>query len=102
MKRQLIIYSLYRGLQEDKYYSLNYKGSDVCVQLKPFADGRKRAICKVPTELGGDNQYRLFNEWSEWKKDVAGFSVRNTNSSCWFSSQYATVYTYGCYIYWYD
>ena len=72
--KNAIIYSL-PGDQQDKYYSLNYKGPDVHVQLKQFADGKKRAIYKVPTELGGDNQYRLFNEPGEWKKDVAGFSA---------------------------
>jgi hypothetical protein len=61
--------------QQSKYYSLNYKGPDVHVQLKEFADGKKRAIFKVPTELGGDNKYRLFNEVGEWKKDVQGYTA---------------------------
>lgn len=72
--KNAIIYSLPEA-EKDKYFSLNYKGPDVHVQLKEFADGKKRAIYKVPTELGGDNKYRLFNEPGEWKKDVAGFSA---------------------------
>ena len=72
--RNAIIYSLPED-QQSKYYSLNYKGPDVHVQLKEFADGKKRAIYKVPTELGGDNKYRLFNEPGEWKKDVQGYTA---------------------------
>ena len=72
--KNAIIHSLPEA-EKDKYFSLNYKGPDVHVQLKTFADGKKRAIFKVPTELGGDNKYRLFNEPGEWKKDVSGFSA---------------------------
>ena len=72
--KNAIIYSLPED-QQTKYYSLNYKGPDVHVQLKEFADGKKRAIFKVPTELGGDNKYRLFNEPGEWKKDVQGYTA---------------------------
>jgi hypothetical protein len=72
--KNAILYSLPED-QQKKYYSLNYKGPDVHVQLKEFADGKKRAIFKIPTELGGDNQYRLFNEPGEWKKDVQGFTA---------------------------
>lgn len=72
--KNAIIYSLPED-QQSKYYSLNYKGPDVHVQLKEFADGKKRAIFKVPAELGGDNKYRLFNELGEWKKDVQGYTA---------------------------
>ena len=72
--KNAILYSLPED-QQKKYYSLNYKGPDVHVQLKEFADGKKRAIFKIPTELGGDNKYRLFNEPGEWKKDVQGFTA---------------------------
>lgn len=72
--KNAILYSLPED-QQSKYYSLNYKGPDVHVQLKEFADGKKRAIFKVPTELGGDNKYRLFNEPGEWKKDVQGYTA---------------------------
>jgi hypothetical protein len=72
--KNAILYSLPED-QQSKYYSLNYKGPDVHVQLKEFADGKKRAIYKVPNELGGDNKYRLFNEPGEWKKDVQGYTA---------------------------
>jgi len=71
--KNALIYSLPEQYQ-DLYQSLNYKGPDIHVQFKNFADGKKRAIFKIPEELGGDNKYRLFNEPGEWKKDVAGFT----------------------------
>lgn len=71
--KNALVYSLPEEFK-DKYESLNYAGPDVHVQLKQFADGKKRAIYKIPNELGGDNKYRLFNEPGEWKKDAAGFT----------------------------
>jgi hypothetical protein len=60
--------------QLDKYRSLNYEGNKIHVQNYKFADGKKRLIYKIPKEIGGDNQYRLFNKPGITKEDFAGFA----------------------------
>jgi hypothetical protein len=58
----------------DKYRSLNYEGNKIHVQNYKFADGKKRLIYKIPKEIGGDNQYRLFNKPGVTSEDFAGFA----------------------------
>jgi hypothetical protein len=58
----------------DKYLNLNYEGPKIHVQNYKFDDGEKRLIYKIPKELGGDNQYQLFNKPGITLEDFSGFA----------------------------
>jgi hypothetical protein len=60
--------------QRDKYLSLNYDGNKIHVDNYRFPDGKSRLIYKIPKEIGGDNQYRLFNKPGVTSEDFSGFA----------------------------